>query len=254
MATNPEVARLRAEVKRQRANATAKARRLRSQGIVVQGTEHDPRRVAGIENTYNARQLRAYVAGLRAFNSRSTQFVAGADGRAISKLTYSLLRSTVNVAQESARRRRERVANEIVPGTDSTFDEMQRMTKRTRRPVQAYTYDTVDIRPDELVSDAKARELMRTVASRSTGAGRRRMNAIGSRNVNKMLRQSSSPFLAARWDELTGEQQEVLMNTPGFWDAAAFTAYDDTRTGEEEEQASQLADFFAFARRVAPER
>ena len=77
---------LRAEIKRLRTNATKKASRIRvNHGANVTGSSFDPRRRAGVEKSYNKRQLETYKKNLESFLSRKTQFVGGAGNTPITR-------------------------------------------------------------------------------------------------------------------------------------------------------------------------
>lgn len=249
-----DIQRLRAEAKRARSNANAKVARLRKQGIVVTGTSNDVRRAPGVENNYNAKQLRAYISKLEVFNSRSTQFVAGSAGRAITKLAFSQLEAAIRMSNLRAERRMARVAGVKMPGSDETYLDARKITKQRQSVVPGSTYDTLSVKPGQIVSEEAARELTRRINSKSSPRGRRRMNAQGSRNVHAMLNESSSPFLAHEWDKLSPEQQELLMNTPQFWEAAKFLKYEEIQNGEADENAGEISDFLSFARRTLPEQ
>lgn len=76
-----EVERLRREIAKRRQAATNKITRTKRQnGANLAGSEFDPRRKSGIENRYNARQLRGYLTELNDFMRRSNQFVGGNRG------------------------------------------------------------------------------------------------------------------------------------------------------------------------------
>ena len=252
MARDIELERLRKEAQLARRNASAKARRLRARDIVVAGTEHDPRRAPGIQNSYNKKQLRAYISQLKGFNNRSTQFVAGAAGRAIAKATYSQLQQAARMSNFRARDRMSLVAGVKMPGSDETYLEARQITKQRQGIVPGGTYDVVDFRADQIVSDSAARELTRMIESKSTPAGRARMNRTGAANVERMLSESSSPFLAQRWNTLTPNQQEILLNTPQFWEEAKFIKYEELQNGESDESETAISDLFNFAIRAAP--
>ena len=81
-----EVERLRAELKKARKAVTNKINRVqRSTGAKVGGSEFDPRRRAGVENNYNAKQLQSHLAELKDFMRRGNQFVALSGGAPATK-------------------------------------------------------------------------------------------------------------------------------------------------------------------------
>lgn len=76
-----EAKRLRAEVQKRIKSVNAKiARTQKNTGAKLSGTEFDPRRRAGIEKNYNAKQLSVYLSKLNDFMRRTNQFVSGNRG------------------------------------------------------------------------------------------------------------------------------------------------------------------------------
>lgn len=80
---NREIDKLRREAASRAQAASRKIQRLRSQGIVVAGSEFDPRRDSSKVANYNTRQAKAYIAKLNAFTNRNTRFVGSAEGQPI---------------------------------------------------------------------------------------------------------------------------------------------------------------------------
>lgn len=253
VAPDRELLQLREEARKARRNSTAKANRLRKQGIIVQGTENDPRRAAGIEKTYNKKQLRSYIRSLSTFNARSTQFVAGSAGRAISKMTIARLQAAAKYSNARARARMTRVADSRMPGTDDTFSEAKATKKTRQSPVPATTFDEVAIVPSNLRGESGARALIRTLQRRSSPGGRRRMVERGAASVYKILGESEGGFAADRFNSLTVDQKEYLMNIDAFWDSAR--AYGSERSaggGNDQELAAELGTWFDRAEQVLP--
>ena len=78
--------RLRAELKKKRQAVTNKINRVqKNTGAKVGGSEFDPRRRAGIEKNYNAKQLQSHLAELKDFMRRGNQFVALSGGAPATK-------------------------------------------------------------------------------------------------------------------------------------------------------------------------
>lgn len=57
--------------------------RLRSNGVIVAGSEFDPRRDPAKVSRYNSRQMKSYIRELNEFTNRRNQFVGAADGAAV---------------------------------------------------------------------------------------------------------------------------------------------------------------------------
>lgn len=96
-----DVGSLRDELRKRRQAVSQKiARTKRETGAIVSGTEFDPRRPAGVENRYNARQLQAHIAELNDFMRRGNQFVSGMKGTPIPRGEF--LRYKRNEAEQNA--------------------------------------------------------------------------------------------------------------------------------------------------------
>jgi hypothetical protein len=90
-----EAKRLRAEVQRRIKSVNSKiARTKRTSGANIEGTQFDPRRKSGIEQRYNAKQLKGYLENLNSFMRRSNQFVAGVKGAPIERGKFNLYKQT----------------------------------------------------------------------------------------------------------------------------------------------------------------
>lgn len=86
MATNKEsLNALRAEAKKRERAVGQKASRLKAQGVLITGTQYDPRIGAARINKLNERQLRAHLGRVNQFQSRSTQFEGLAEGVPITR-------------------------------------------------------------------------------------------------------------------------------------------------------------------------
>lgn len=77
---NPKLDQLRAEVAIRAQAANRKISRLKSNGVIVAGTEYDPRRPTARTSRYTERQLRSYLNELNTFVSRQTRFVGLSEG------------------------------------------------------------------------------------------------------------------------------------------------------------------------------
>jgi hypothetical protein len=79
---------LREEYVKLEKRVTAKVKRNLKKGVIIAGTQYDPRISDKKLKKYNSRQLRAQMAKMEKFLSRQKQFIGGASGRAIDKGDY----------------------------------------------------------------------------------------------------------------------------------------------------------------------
>lgn len=220
-----EVERLRAEVRRARANATRKATRLRrDKGVRIErDPKFDPRRGVGVENSYNARQLRAYLRDLQGFNSRNTQFVAGAAGAPIRAETARRLVD----AQGRYNRSRAYLARNIqdveIPGTGGrTFgDELRERGRigRDQSPLSPASWDLSQVEGEQA-----AQTLTRTLRRRATPQGQRADVRRARTNLVNMAKFSGDGgALADRFMTMTDDQILAFWSTPNAVTALALT-------------------------------
>lgn len=252
MAGRSELDELRAEARRLRANATAKAGRLRRQGVVVQGSGFDPRRAPGVEKSYNRAQLRSYVNQMNAFNARSTKFVAGAEGRPVAFATANRLKSLARISNVKAMNRLNAVKDVRMPGTDMTFGESRVIAKSRRSPVPSMTYDLIHVDPKQIMGESAAKKLARTIEKRTNSRSRNSMNKNAYTNIHNMLNESGNQFLKARFDSLTTGQRELLMNTPSFWESVKFSAYRVEGIEDDGEHESDVMSLINWAESARP--
>ena len=100
---------LRAEARRLQKRSTDKVSRLKSRGVVVAGTEYDPRVPAADISSMTRRQVNAYMKRLSAFNDRGTQFVPGRRGAPIPRdvwVSFERAQQAVNIRADKALSRR----------------------------------------------------------------------------------------------------------------------------------------------------
>ena len=92
---------LRLEYDKQLKRVDAKIQRnKRDKGIIIAGTDYDPRLPKARVMKYNSRQLKAHIAKLKEFTGRRVQFYGGAGGRAISKHAYDQYVRDIKAAGE----------------------------------------------------------------------------------------------------------------------------------------------------------
>lgn len=241
---NSEIEQLRAQVANARKNAGGKAVRLRrDQGIRVAGSDQDPRRAAGVERSYNARQLKTYLGQLKGFNARSTQFVKGSQGAPIPKA----LASQLMAAQRSFNRARDRqsasVTSRKLPGHALTLGEEYSMINRGRGFDDAGPMSRANFRVEDTVSASAARKLQRTLERRSTPSSRRD-ELRRSRNVlaHKASYVGDAGALSEKIASLSDDQVMAAWSSPNFMDALNFATDSDQYSGWVDEDPTEFVE------------
>jgi hypothetical protein len=154
-----EVERLRAELKKARQAVTNKINRVqKSTGAKVGGSEFDPRRRAGIENQYNAKQLQSHLSELKDFMRRGNQFVALSGGAPATKGEWYVYKRREQ-AQAAAREAYQAVQAKI--DTPSGYTALQNKQNATEGPnaIVQGPYRTIDRSPSDVASRSALKSL-----------------------------------------------------------------------------------------------
>lgn len=104
MPSKREIDELRAEVARRQRAAASKIYRLKANGVILGGSEFDPRRDTNRVARYNSAQLKKYLDDLNSFTRRNVQFVAGSEGVPLPKHRARALEMAVERVNRSVAR------------------------------------------------------------------------------------------------------------------------------------------------------
>lgn len=211
------------EAERAHSNATKKASRLRRlKGVEIGGTSADPRRDLEDVRSMSAANLRRHVEQLQKFNSRSTQFVQGADQTVI---TASLWKEHEKLREQWNARVREheaKIADVFVKSKNATVAQEDAKTKsnegslqraggeRSSRPFTERKRKPENIRGDEAMKkiNAEMRERLKP------GYFNKRIKA--QREIHKkMMLESGDTEAIAKADKLTNQQFNIFWNYAG---------------------------------------
>jgi hypothetical protein len=154
-----EVERLRAELKKTRQAVTNKINRVKKNtGANVAGSEFDPRRKPGVENSYNARQLQTHLAQLKDFMRRGNQFVALSGGTPVTKGEWGVYKRREQ-AQAEARQAYQAIQAKI--DTPSGYTALQNKQNTIEGPnaIVQGPYRTVDRSPSDVASRSALQKL-----------------------------------------------------------------------------------------------
>lgn len=225
--------RLRAEVKRARENATRKAARLRrDKGVRIEAEPRfDARRARGAEQRYNSKQLNSYLNDLKQFNSRDTQFVAGAAGTPIRKEIADQLapvQERFNASREFMARR---ISNVAVPGTNGvTYGEQQaeagRSYDKSQSPLARAEWDIANMEGERGVKTA-----IKSMRERMSSRGQARDIRRARFNLDRMAAfQGDGGALRDRFKGMSDDQVLAFWSTPSAVESLALAI--DSEQGE----------------------
>jgi len=220
MANNrPELDYLRAQATARHRAATRKIARLnRVNGVAISGTSHDPRRdLSKVTKNYNSAQLRTYIDKMDKFVSRSTGFVAGAEGSVIRAEKWREYVKLQNRYNALGRKHEKAIGNYKIPTTGMTVEERMAtiVPKKFVRPGVNATnrpYVQIDRKPqwirgeaalDKFIEQMKSRingEYLPTAINKQRETARKLFTGIGDEESNKLL------------DSLSDNQFNVIWN------------------------------------------
>jgi hypothetical protein len=154
-----EVERLRAELKKARKAVTNKINRVqKSTGAKVGGSEFDPRRRVGVENSYNAKQLQTHLAQLKDFMRRGNQFVALSGGTPTTKGEWNVYKRREQAQAEVRQAYQAKQAKIDTPSGLTALQNKQGTNEGPNAVVQG-PYKTIDRSPSDITSRSALKSL-----------------------------------------------------------------------------------------------
>lgn len=269
-----EMDRLRAEVRARHAAATKKVSRLRRvSGIEIGETAYDPRRDLGNVKRYNRGQLRAYLAELDSFTSRSTGFVAGSGGQPIPRAQWNEYKRLERQFNRKAERRFGRVENIALPSSDPkeksswTVGDRQRRLRpegRTRMAGEAFNnpFEKRNRQAFEVQGEAGLRTLIRDMQKRNRLEYGPKELKRGRRELDQMLKFTGYQNERAEAKKLSDEQFELLwMYTDfaqtvsrdyNFWKESGGSPRDEARSKIAEDDNVEIGQRIQWAKTALP--
>jgi hypothetical protein len=229
--------RLRAEVQRKLKSVNAKiARTKRSSGANLAGSQFDPRRAAGIENRYNARQLNSYLNELSSFMRRTNQFVAGQAGP-IPRGKYNLYKKIESEYNQAGEAHRQSMDNIIAPSGFSLQQE-RNLVVGTKASPKYGPYMPYDRKPEQIANVGALEKLTQSLNK-----------ALKSDYLNKSLQKSKEvlidtltkmeePEMIAAINNLSEYQFDVLWNGTNFAEGTflKYLSEQSRLTGKQQEK------------------
>ncbi len=217
MASNADLNALRAKVRQEHRRATAKASRLRSKGVEVNGTQYDPRRNLANVKKYNRKQLEAYSSQLNSFNDRRNTFEAGHEGVILPGADVRQYRQTASRLRRVARREYNKVAD--LPAFDRGMtvreaDRLDRPSQRARMGGMAVMrpYDMIERKLSNVTGPEALRRLTAQMEGKLAKGYRKSTLADQRQQLMDMLTTIGHIESVNAARELTDDQFNVLFN------------------------------------------
>ena len=225
---NSRVAQLRAEVKRAHRAATQKISRAKSsKGVVLAGSEFDPRGDIGKVKVYTAKQLESQLARLKAFTARNAQFVADAKKNPIPLGEWKEYKAAETVYNN-------RVLNEFnaikdvsiqVGNTSMTVGERAAKMRADHplagNPSVKAPHNAVVREPFNIKNRAALKKLTKDAKRKMDPEYDKSELKRQQAEMRQILDAIKSPKLDADIKKLTGQQFNLLWNWTPFADAAS---------------------------------
>jgi hypothetical protein len=187
---------LRAEVQRKLKSVNAKiARTKRNTGANIEGSQFDPRRRAGIEKNYNARQLNSYLNELSSFMRRTNQFVAGQQGP-IRRGKMNLYKKIEDEYNAAGKAHHESMDNIVAP-SGFTLQQERNLVVGTKASPKYGPYMPYNREPGQIVNDAAIDKLIASMNK-----------ALKVDYLSKSLRKSKEVLI----DTLTKMEEPEMIN------------------------------------------
>lgn len=241
---NPNLERLRAEVRRTRTNATRKAARYRRQGVRVAGSDFDPRRAVGAESRYNERQLKSYLNDLQGFTSRRTQFVGLSGGQPVTRQRFRQFEQTQQRFNLTRGYMSEGVESRRMPSGQTIAQERSMLRQ------DAYSnkiLDRANLTPQNIASPQALDKLERRLRQRASPRGQRSDIRMARNHLNHMF--TNTPGLSpVRADNLSDNDVLTLVSSTSFMESLGLII--DSPTGQPEERVGENAEDAHYSRVV----
>lgn len=256
--------RLRAEVKKRRAQVTKKIGRIRREyGANVGGTNFDPRRDPKTVAKYNRNQLNAYLNKLNEFQARGTAFVAGSGGIPIQKSKWLNYKRLENQYNQLGDIHQNKVADIFIPTAGMTIKQRQAMIHPTAvGEVVNAPYSKISRSPFNITSAESLDALTADISKKLTKEYLPSKIKEAREQLSEMLDVIGAPDLEEKANSLTDEQFDMLWNYTNFATAISMRySIEKMRAtnGKErwhdsviEDTTDELGELFEWAGQITP--
>lgn len=185
------------------------ARLRREKGVEIAGTSHDVRISRADIGKMNSRQLQSFMRKAESFTSRSTQFVAGANGVPLDAKRVREFQRKENMLNERHSKIMKSIGDFEAPFTGMTLEQRDKQMRptvraggeaftRTFEPVKTRIQDVRSMEAIEALDRWREKQLRPTYA-------RERVNSARD-ELDKMLTRTGQDFFKARFNALSDEQ------------------------------------------------
>lgn len=206
----------------------AKIRRnKRDKGVIIAGTDYDPRLPKERVMKYNSRQLKAYIAKLKEFTGRRVQFYGGAGGRAISKTVYDRYVSDVNDAGERVKDLWVSIKDKRAYGSSYSIEEYVEANRIKHPHMSGNTHNPIappkPIPVHQLMSERALKIHQKSVKTKIKGNYAEYLTASDFKSATDMLEFMDEKGMMEDVKGLNKRQFMALWNYSDFAANASFT-------------------------------
>lgn len=172
--------------------ANNKVSRLKNdKGVIIAGSDYDPRRNLTAIKRYNKTQLNAYINQLNAFTGRKTQFVSGVEGQPLSAAKWSEYKAAENAYNQIAGKYMKSIGDIVIPGSGLTVAQREAAMRNTMFGVDKSAsnrrFSPRDRNPSNVNGDKALDTLIKEMRVKSTRKYSRQETARGRYEAQKML-------------------------------------------------------------------
>lgn len=205
----------------------AKIRRnKRDKGIVIAGTDYDPRLPKERVMKYNSRQLKSHIAKLKEFTGRRVQFYGGAGGRAISKAVYDRYVSDVNDAGERVKDLWVSIKDKRAYGSSYSIEEYVEANRIKHPHMSGNTHNPIappkPIPVHQLMSERSLKIHQKSVKTKIKGNYAEYLTASDFKSATDMLEFMDEKGML---DDIKGLNKRQFMALWNYSDFAANTSF-----------------------------
>lgn len=232
MVSPSELGRLRAEAKARLAAVNRKINRLKNNGVLIGGTEFDPRRINGRIGHYNSRQLATYIRDMNNFIDRRNQFVGGARGVPIPAKDYFSFQKTQREFNQAVEQHRSAFENEHVDQLGMTlgeaYEQMRSKSFVGSQRASNRPLDYSEFEASGFTSVEAMKKIQQSLIDKLDPGYMPARIAAGREELEKMLKFIGAQNLQPLADQLDDYQFNILWSEAEFADTVS-TMYENVK-------------------------
>lgn len=238
-------------IARQKA-VTRKIARLKKLGVMIEGSEFDPRVDPSKIARFTTKQLKARIDKLNDFVNRNTQFVGDAKGRPIPRQEFANYKRNIERAYNKMMDdKRAKVAGLMLPNGTTVGDRMKAL-KEIRK--MTTDFDSLFRDSTDFVSRDALKKVGDSLRKQMTTAYQEKMQSTNRRVGREMMDKIGRSDLGDLLDSLSDEQFARLWQNTPFAEEAGHR-YAESEEGNSGmvfsgEQDEELEDLIAWAQKL----